>query len=42
MDVLFEKLDAKSREWHMNIAAEIREQIFEIIYFTDEDLLDIM
>ncbi|RKU10526.1 hypothetical protein C6501_13640 [Candidatus Poribacteria bacterium] len=42
MDVLVEKLDAKLREWHPNVAAEVRERISEIIDLADEDLLDIM
>ena len=42
MDVLVEKLDAKLREWHPNVAAEVRERISEIIDFADEDLLNIM
>ena len=42
MDVLVEKLEAKLREWHPNVAAEVRERISEIIDLADEDLLDIM
>ena len=42
MDILVEKLDAKLREWHPNVAAEVRERISEIIDLADEDLLDIM
>lgn len=42
MDVLVEKLDAKLREWHPNVAAKVRERISEIINLADEDVLDIM
>ena len=42
MDMLVERLDAKLREWHPNIAAEVREWISEIIDLADKDLLDIM
>lgn len=42
MDLLAERLDAKLREWHPNIAAEVRERISEIIDFADKDLLDSM
>ncbi len=42
MDLLIEKLDAKLREWHPNVAAEVRERISEIIDLADQDVLDIM
>ena len=42
MDLLVERLDAKLREWHPNIAEEVRERISEIIDLADKDLLDIM
>jgi len=42
MDMLAEKLDAKLREWHPNVAAEARVRISEIIDLADEDVLDIM
>ena len=42
MDALVKRLDTKLREWDPNIAAEVREQISEIIDLADQDALDIM
>ena len=42
MDILVERLNAKLREWEPNIAAEVREQISEIIDLADQNALDIM
>ncbi len=42
MDLLAERLDTKLREWHPNIAAEVRERISEIIDLADKELIDIM
>ena len=40
--MLAERLDAKLREWKLNIAAEVRERVSEIIDLADRDVLDIM
>lgn len=42
MDMLAERLDAKLREWHPNIADEVKQRISEIIDLADQDVLDIM
>ena len=42
MDVLAEKLETKLREWKPDTAAEVKEQITEIIDVADQDELDIM
>ncbi len=39
MDMLVERLDVELREWHPNIAAEVRERISEIIDLADEGLV---
>lgn len=41
MDALAEKLDAKSREWRPETAAEARQRINELIDMADSDLLDL-
>jgi hypothetical protein len=42
MDVLVETLDARLREWKPETAAQVREQIAEIIGLADRDLLDLV
>ena len=39
---MWEKLDAKLREWKPNTATEVRQRITEIIDLADQDVLDIM
>jgi hypothetical protein len=42
MDVLVETLDARLREWKPETAAQVREQVAEIIGLADQDLLDLV
>jgi hypothetical protein len=42
MDVLIETLDARLREWKPETAAQVREQLAEIIGLADQDLLDLV
>jgi len=42
MDTLAEQLDAKLREWTPATAAQVRQQVAEIIALADQDVLDVM
>jgi hypothetical protein len=42
MDVLAEQLDAKLRQWTPETAAQVRQQVAEIIALADQDVLDVM
>jgi hypothetical protein len=42
MDALAETLDAKLREWTPATAAQVRQQVAEIIELADQEVLDIM
>ncbi len=42
MDALAERLDAKLREWNPDKAAQVRQQVTEIIELADQDVLDIL
>jgi mRNA-degrading endonuclease toxin of MazEF toxin-antitoxin module len=41
MDALAEQLDAKLREWTPETAAQVRQQVAEIIALADQDVLDV-
>ena len=41
MDALAERLDAKLREWKPDTAAQVRQQVTEIIELADQDVLDV-
>jgi hypothetical protein len=42
MDALAERLDAKLREWKPDTAAQVRQQVTEIIELADQDVLDVL
>ena len=42
MDALVEQLDAKLRAWTPEMAAQVRQQVAEIIALADQDVLDVM
>ena len=42
MDALTERLDAKLREWKPDTAAQVRQQVTEIIELADQDVLDVL
>jgi len=42
MDALVEKLDAKLREWTPETAAQVRQQVTEIMTLADQGWLDVM
>jgi hypothetical protein len=42
MDALAERLDTKLREWKPATAAQVRQQVTEIIELADQDVLDIL
>jgi len=42
MDALAERLDARLREWKPDTAAQVREQVTEIIELADQDVLDVL
>jgi hypothetical protein len=42
MDVLAKQLDAKLRQWTPETAAQVRQQVAEIIALADQDVLDVM
>jgi len=42
MDALAERLDTKLREWKPDMAAQVRQQVTEIIELADQDVLDVL
>jgi hypothetical protein len=42
MDALAERLDVKLREWKPDTAAQVRQQVTEIIELADQDVLDVL
>lgn len=42
MDALAEQLDAKLREWASETAAQVRQQVMEIMALADQGVLDVM
>jgi hypothetical protein len=42
MDALAKQLDAKLREWTPETAAQVRQQVAEIMALADQDVLDVM
>jgi hypothetical protein len=42
MDAFAEQLDAKLRAWAPETAAQVRQQVAEIIALADQDVLDVM
>jgi hypothetical protein len=42
MDALAERLDTKLREWKPDTAAQVRQQVIEIIELADQDVLDVL
>ena len=42
MDALAAQLDAKLHEWTPETAAQVRQQVAEIIALADQDVLDVM
>ena len=42
MDSLVEKLDARLRQWTPETAAQVRQQLTEVIELADHDVLDLM
>ena len=42
MDALVERLDTKLREWKPDTAAQVRQQVTEIIELADQDVLDVL
>jgi hypothetical protein len=42
MDALAEQLDTKLREWTPEMAAQVRQQVAEIIALADQEVLDVM
>jgi len=42
MDALAERFDTKLREWKPDTAAQVRQQVTEIIELADQDVLDVL
>jgi hypothetical protein len=42
VDSLVEKLDARLRQWTPETAAQVRQQLTEVIELADHDVLDLM
>jgi hypothetical protein len=42
VDALVEKLDARLRQWKPETAAQVRQQVAEVIELADHDVLDLM
>ena len=42
VDALVERLDAKLRQWKPETAAQVRQQLAEVIELADHDVLDLM
>ena len=42
MDALAERLDTKLCKWNPDMAAQVRQQVTEIIELADQDVLDVL